>query len=317
MHVLVAGGAGFIGSNLVRRLANQYDKVTVVDNLTRGSESFLPTSSRIQFYDTDIALEDFKDLINKISSDTPIDTVWHLAANSDIPAGVANLAIDYKDTFRTTMMLCDAFTDKNIKSIYFASSSAIYGDFGDEPIGEDTGPCLPISNYGAMKLASEALLSSWVEGKTTDLCIFRFPNVVGAPSTHGILYDFITKLHQNPKVLEVLGDGSQKKPYLLCEQLIDIMITLSNSKIGKRAVFNIGPKDDGVTVREIAEHVVSYFSGCTDIKYQDSCVGWLGDIPRFNYRIDKMNLVYQDKILSSKEAISIATEQIYNQFLFP
>ena len=138
-----------------------------------------------------------------------------MAANSDIPAGVLNPDIDLRDTFLTTFEILKAMKKFNIKVLNFASSSAIYGDFGNEIIHESIGPLFPISNYGAMKLASEAQISAACEGFLNRANIFRFPNVVGAPATHGVILDFINKLRLNKNELQVLGNGTQQKAYLL------------------------------------------------------------------------------------------------------
>ena len=119
-----------------------------------------------------------------------------------------------RDTFLTTYNLLLLCKKNKIGKFYFASSSAVYGDHGTKPITEDLGPLMPISNYGAMKLASEAICFSAYESWLDDLRIFRFPNVVGTPATHGVILDFIEKLKNSPNSLSVLGNGSQEKSYL-------------------------------------------------------------------------------------------------------
>ena len=114
----------------------------------------------------------------------------------------------------TTFNIIRACREKNIKKLVFASSSAIYGDHGEKSIYEDISPLMPISNYGAMKLASEAICLAAKHEFLEKLMIYRFPNVVGTPATHGVIYDFVRKLKKDNRSLEVLGNGTQKKSYL-------------------------------------------------------------------------------------------------------
>ena len=122
---------------------------------------------------------------------------------------------------------------KGVKSIHFASSSAIYGDFGETKIHEAIGPLLPISNYGAMKLASEAQIAAAAESLLEQVNIFRFPNVVGIPATHGVIFDFVNKLINDPNQLHVLGNGTQQKAYLHAADLIDAMLLIANNPLRK------------------------------------------------------------------------------------
>ena len=142
----------------------------------------------------------------------PISCVWHLAANSDIAAGVADPSIDLRDTFLTTFHTLQIMREFDIPRIVFASTSAIYGSHSGLLV-EETGPLFPISSYGAMKLASEASISASVESCLQQAWICRFPNVIGPRATHGIIYDLLRKLAKSPQDLEVLGDGTQQKPF--------------------------------------------------------------------------------------------------------
>ena len=160
---VVTGGAGFIGSNLALELNKLGKKVIILDNLSRGSEEYIKHLKDYEFFNIDLSKSDLtKDLFTKIEKDYVIENIWHMAANSDIPAGVRDPNVDLRDTFMTTYNICNSIITNPPKNFIFASSSAIYGDFKDEAIKEDSAPLLPISNYGAMKLASEAFLSTWV-----------------------------------------------------------------------------------------------------------------------------------------------------------
>ena len=251
---LITGGAGFIGSNLIKVLTKSFDKLICIDNLSRGKKEYLKEVQNFHFIEEDLSnFNKIKKHIDLLQNQFEIEEVWHFVANSDIPSGVANADIDLKDTFLCSHSLCKCFEDSPPKKIIFASSSAVYGDMGDTLISESSAPLFPISNYGAMKLASEAYLSAWIEKHKSKLIIFRFPNVVGTPATHGVIHDFLKRLIKDKTSLKVLGNGLQMKPYLLCDDLIEIMIFLKNNLKNKRDVFNIGPSDSGVYVRDIAK----------------------------------------------------------------
>ncbi len=241
-----------------------------------------------------------------------IDEVWHLAANSDIPAGVANPRVDLHRTFMTTFSLLGVMRKRGVSVLHFASSSAIYGDFGDVEIHETIGPCEPISNYGAMKLASEAQIRAAHESWLARVNVFRFPNVIGVPATHGVIFDFCRKLAQTPHRLVVLGDGSQQKCYLHVADLIDAMLHIRRLD-GSYMVFNIGPDDSGVTVRDIAEAVRDVVSPEAEIDYGTEKRGWVGDVPRFRYSIARLVGAGWAPNMGSRQAVVEAVRQIAAQ----
>jgi UDP-glucose 4-epimerase len=286
-----------------------------VDNLSRGRESFLASLANhpdFQFHAVDCA--DYDALAKVVSGlATPVTNIWHLAANSDIPGGIADPGIDLKDTFLTTFQLLKLARDLKIENFHFASSSAIYGDLGDLAVHEDVGPLQPISNYGAMKLASEAQIRAAVEAYLGRADIFRFPNVIGVPATHGVIVDFVQKLKATPDELQVLGDGTQRKPYLHVEDLVDAMLFISDRADDRYNVYNIGPTDIGVSVQFIAETVRDRVSPEARIAYGTSNRGWVGDVPRFNYSTARLSGLGWAPQLGSREAVIKAVDQIARQ----
>lgn len=316
---IVIGGAGFIGKTLIDRLiAEGTDIIVVADNLSNGRIFHLEhhiSTHRVHFMENDCSsFIECQKVFSYAFTLGPVKDVWHLAANSDIPSGIENPNIDLKDTFETTFQIVNCIHLYGIKRLFFASSSAIYGDCGSMAISEATGPLLPISNYGAMKLASEAIISAAAERSGFSAFFFRFPNVVGSPATHGVIFDFCIKLLRNSSALTVLGNGSQKKVYLHVSDLVDAMLFLSK-KPGLEKVFpvNIGPVDDGVTVRWIAESVVKFMSPTAKIIYGSEPRGWVGDVPKFNYSINKIRHLGWNPRLTSEEAINKAIIEIASQ----
>jgi UDP-glucose 4-epimerase len=308
---LISGGAGFVGVNLARRLLADGESVLAVDDLSRGRRELLAefdsnpnfAFSRVDCSNADALLAAIED------AGEPVGHLWHMAANSDIPAGVADPRIDLERTFLTTFGVLRAMRQAGIPELHFASSSAIYGDFGDVEIHEEIGPLEPISNYGAMKLASEAQIRAAVEAYLPRADIFRFPNVIGVPATHGVIWDFIRKLKLTPNRLDVLGDGTQQKAYLHIDDLIDAMLHVSRLK-GRYKVFNIGPTDEGVTVRMIAETVRDRVSPAATIAYGKDNRGWVGDVPRFRYSVRKLTATGWAPKLGSAAAMRRAVAEI-------
>lgn len=242
-----------------------------------------------------------------------VTDVWHLAANSDIPAGIEDARIDLERTFLTTFATLAAMKVHRISTLHFASSSAIYGDLGDREIFEDIGPLQPISNYGAMKLASEVQIRAAVESYLPRANIFRFPNVIGVPATHGVIMDFMLKLQASPERLQVLGNGTQQKSYLHVDDLVDAMLHIADLE-GRYLVYNIGPSDDGVTVKWIAETVRDQIAPSAVIEYGDEARGWIGDVPRFRYSCARLSETGWKPRIGSKDAVRLAVSEIGRQF---
>lgn len=317
---IVAGGAGFIGVNIIPQLVKEGRKIVVMDNLCRGKSEYidaLDTSVRDKVFFTNVDLHNVEKTQLAFSfaqTMGDVDEVWHMAANSDIPAGVMDANVDLRDTFMTTFSILEAMKSHHINTLHFASSSAVYGDKGDTPIEETTGPLLPISNYGAMKLGAEGLISAAAESYLERVNIHRFPNVVGVPATHGVIFDFVNKLQDTPKVLDVLGDGTQQKSYLHVSDLVDAMFEIRGLQSNeKRQLFNIGPIDSGVTVSWIANQVVERVNNVAKVKFGQGNKGWVGDVPKFEYNTDKIQSINWTPKLDSEAAVLRAIDEIASQ----
>ncbi len=311
---VVTGGAGFIGVTLAKALLARGDSVLLIDNLSRGRREFIEAlgrPDRVSFRKADVSVEG--ELQAALEDVTAKDVeVWHLCANSDIPAGVNDPNVDLRDTFMVTFVLLAAMRRKGWRTIHFASTSAVYGDHGDIELDETTF-CEPISNYGAMKLASEAAIRAACEAALDVANVFRFPNVVGVPATHGVILDFVHKLKRDPSVLPVLGNGSQRKSYLHVSQLIEAMLFIREHGAGGYRVHNIGPKDAGITVRDIAEIVRDRVSPEARLTFGTEDRGWVGDVPRFTYNTNKLTKLGWSATMSSRDAVVLATDQIASE----
>lgn len=289
MRVLVAGGAGFIGSHLCDALLACGDEVVCADRLVFGTTAnvdHLMNCERFEFVRADLSeLEPTVSLLK----DGKFDVVYHLAANSDIQKGGQEPSIDFQDTLMTTRCILEGMRVADCRKLFFSSTSAVYGEKCDELLTEETGGIKPASYYGGAKLASEALIDSYASMLDMSVLVFRFPNVIGPRLTHGVIFDFVRKLRETPDELEILGDGTQCKPYIYVLDLVEAIIRLTESWHPGVDVFNVGVIGGGTTVTRVAE-VVREEMGLPDARFcfTGGDRGWKGDVPRFDYDISKV-----------------------------
>jgi UDP-glucose 4-epimerase len=286
-NILVTGGAGFIGSHLCDALIQRGDRVWCLDNLRLGkleNINHLLQKSGFEFIMGNIL---DKKVTGDLFSNNNFDAVFHLAANSDIREGASNHRIDLDHTFLTTFEILEKMLEHGVKKIVFASSSAVFGEISGK-LKEESGPLRPVSMYGAAKLASEAYLSVFSNNYGFNTRILRFPNVTGERSTHGVAFDFIRKLEQDPSRLPVLGDGTQSKPYIYVKDLVKAMLLVFDNSTGGFDLYHVSGEGT-TTVSEIAEIVIEEM-GLTGIpvEYGGSRSGWVGDVPEYSYDNSKI-----------------------------
>jgi len=250
--ILVTGGAGFIGSHLVDRLI-ELNRVTVLDNFSSGKMEFIENHSSNPNFSLIEA-----DLLDQEAVEAALegkDLVFHLAANPDVKIGAEDTWTHLDQNVIATFNLLELMRKMGVAEIAFTSTSTVYGEANVVPTPEDYGPLLPISLYGASKLACEALISAFCHTFDMRSWIFRFANIVGERGTHGVIADFIKKLENNPGELEILGSGKQRKSYIEVHDCVDAMIFSLVHSRDRVNVFNIGSADS-VDVTEIANVVV-------------------------------------------------------------
>lgn len=303
MRALVIGGAGFIGSNLCESLLKKRDHVACIDNLSNGSKKNIDemlVNDGFVFYEGDATDKEF---LNAVFSKEKPDIIFHLAANSDIQASAANPEVEYRNTYSTTFCILECMRKHNIKKLFFASTSAVYGDKRGIELKEDTPDLAPISYYGAAKLGSEALLQAYGYMNDMSTLIFRFPNVIGPKLTHGVIYDFIRKLDKNKEVLNILGDGQQTKPYIYVKDLVEAIIEFTMNLKAGVDIYNLGVSG-ATSVRDIAD-IICEELGLRNVKYEFAGgeSGWKGDVPRFQYCLDKIHGMGWKAQYTSDEAV--------------
>lgn len=307
MRYFVSGGAGFIGSHLADRLV-QRGEVTVYDNLSSGKSEFvLHHIGEPNFHFIEGDLLDWQKLAESMRDH---EVVFHLAANPDARRGIEQTNLDLKQETIATYNVLEAMRLNHIHKMVFASSGTIYGETPVIPLAENYGPVLPISLYGAGKVASEALISAFCHTFDMRSWIFRFANIVGPRATHGVIYDFIHKLNENPNELEILGDGTQEKPYLWVGDCVEgLLFGFSNSD-WRVNVFNLGCEST-TDVSTIAKLVVKGMgSGEVRFKYTGGDRGWKGDVPQVRLDVGKMKKLGWEAKLTSDQAVERAVGEI-------
>ncbi|MBS2025487.1 MAG: NAD-dependent epimerase/dehydratase family protein [Deltaproteobacteria bacterium] len=306
MKILVTGGAGFIGSRLDARLLDAGHEVVAVDDLSLGSrEAIAPLQAnpRFRFEPLDVCGPEFPKLMASVRP----ERVFHLAANSDISKSSADPSLDLSRSFLTTFHTLEAMRHAGTRELVFASTSAIYGD-APGALDEDHGPLAPISFYGAAKLSSEAYISAFCALKGMRAWVFRFPNVVGPNLTHGAVLDLVRKLHKSRTRLDVLGDGSQDKPYLHVDDLLSAIDLAVQHPAEPVATYNIAG-EGSTTVREMAETIREVLQlPEAEIVYGTGNRGWPGDVPKFEYDTRKIRALGWRPLRNSREAVRAAIE---------
>ena len=309
MKVLVAGGAGFIGSHLMDALLAEGHNVVCVDNFfigTRENIRHLHGNPNFRFYEQD--LTEF-DAVLKIFQEEKVDYVFHLAANSDIQASANDPMIEYKNTYSTTFVLLECMRRTGVKKLFFASTSAVYGEQMGHEVSEEAVALKPISYYGGAKLGSEGIISSFVYMNGMDVLVFRFPNVIGPRLTHGVIFDFVKRLKADPSHLKILGDGTQSKPYIYVLDLVDAIMRFKDTPKGV-ALYNVGVNSQ-TSVTRIAQIVCEKMGlGQIPFEYTGGRGGWKGDVPVFAYNLEKIHATGWKASMSSDEAVAKTVEMV-------
>ncbi len=313
-RVIVTGGAGFIGSHLVDRLMKEAGEVWVLDNLTSGKEDFLD-----RWYGDD-RLHLVRADVTKLESIIPYmkkaDVVFHLAANPDVRSAAENTYAHVEQNILATYNVLEAMRFQNVRDIVFTSTSTVYGEATVLPTPESYGPLKPISVYGASKLASEALISSYVSTFGLRGVLYRFANVVGSRGTHGVIFDFIHKLKKDPDQLEILGDGKQRKSYVHVKDCVEAMVTGYEGTEEELGIYNIGTEQstDVITIADIVSEVM----GLSGVRYRttggvDGGRGWKGDVKVMSLDIKAILGLGWEPKHTSDEAVRVTTQALLRE----
>lgn len=312
---LVTGGAGFIGSHLVDALLADpaVREIRILDNFSSGRREHLAhhqNDTRLKIHAVELLeAEKIRQYFEGVN------TVFHLAANPDARWGIENTRLDLEQETIVTYNVLEAMRQKKVPQIVFSSSGTVYGDVGTTVTHEQLGPCLPVSLYGAGKLASEGLISAFCGTFGMRAVIFRFGNIIGERTTHGAVFDFIRQLAKDSSKLKVLGNGYQAKPYVYVRDLVDgLMFGKRKSRqleVSKFDVFNLAP-GGATNVRFIVEELISRlgFAGQTQVEYGESAQGWPGDVAQSRMDSSKLAKAGFSLPRSSDAAVRFAIGRI-------
>ena len=260
------------------------------------------TQDRVTFVQADLLGDGWQDVL------TGVKRVYHLAADPDVRQGSLTPDSQIHNNILATYRVLEAMRAYGVPEIVFTSTSTVYGDAIDIPTPESYNPLEPVSVYGASKLACEALISAYSHGFGMKGYIYRFANIIGERSNHGVITDFINKLKDNPEELEILGDGRQTKSYLEVRACIRALLFATERSGSVLNIFNIG-SEDWVDVTTIADIIVRQM-GLTHINYRFTGGerGWVGDVPRMQLSVAKLKALGWQPDTGSRESVEVAVK---------
>ncbi len=305
-NILVTGAAGFIGSHLVDALVKD-NKVIGYDNLSSGKKELV---EHLEDEDNfELLVEDVLDK-EKLSKEMErCDMVFHLAANPDVKVGAEDTFVHLEQNIIATYNVLDSMRENDIHELIFTSSSTVYGETEVIPTPEELGPLKPISLYGSSKLSCEALISSFCHTFDMRSVSFRFANVVGPRSTHGVTYDFVQKLKEDPNRLEILGaPPGTTKSYFYITDCIDGMLFATKNAENRVEYFNLG-SEDYINVKQIAD-IVCNEMGLNEVEYDwtestnGDKGGWKGDVKTMLLSLEKIKDLGWSPEYDSAESIA-------------
>jgi UDP-glucose 4-epimerase len=303
MDAVVTGGCGFIGSHLVDALTGRGEQVAVIDDLSTGALENIAghlAGRRVTLRKANLLSEEWEDLL------AGAGVVYHLAADPDVRMSGIHPEAVVRNNILATVKVLEAMRQRDVPRIVFTSTSTVYGEASVIPTPEDYSPLEPISVYAASKLACEAMISAYCHSYGMQGWVFRFANIIGERSNHGVIWDFVHKLRNDPRTLEILGDGRQVKSYLEVRECVKAMLFAAGAAKGTYTVLNIG-SEDWIDVKGIADIVVAALGlGKVEYRFTGGERGWVGDVPRMLLSVDRLKALGWKLALGSRESVMAA-----------
>lgn len=313
MRSFIAGGAGFIGSHLVHRLIRAPDaRLTVYDNFSSGSDSHL--SDLLGHPGLSIIRADIQDIDRLTDAMREQQVVFHLASNPDIAKAMADPMIDFWEGTYLTQNVLEAMRRVGVRTITYASGSGVYGEAGLVPVAETSSAREPISTYGASKLACEALIGAYCHLFDFEARVFRLANVVGPQQTHGVGFDFIRSLREDPSRLRILGDGTQSKSYIHVDDVLEALLWPAPPSGSAFKCYNVAT-DDYISVKEIAElaiEAIGLSHHQVALEYSGGDRGWRGDVPIVRLDLTKIHSLGWRAKRTSRQALWDSMQSMVN-----
>ncbi|MFB6298216.1 MAG: NAD-dependent epimerase/dehydratase family protein [Salinirussus sp.] len=304
-HVLITGGAGFVGSHLAARLVGDHE-VTVVDDCSNGRREWVPDAAEFVAGDcTDRTV-----VADALAGD--VDTVFHFAASKAVDSDRPRA--QFEDNVAMTYNVLERMAAAGVDRLVFTSSSTVYGE-APRPTPEDHAPLEPISPYGAAKLAEEGLISTYAHSHGLGAWVFRFANIVGPRLRGAVVPDFVEKLRADPGRLRILGDGRQEKSYMHVEDCVDAMLHAVGAADDEFDVYNLGTRTT-TSVDRIADIVAAEMGVDPDREYTGGDRGWTGDVPRMRLSVEKLGALGYEPRLSSDEAIRRSAQELIEELVY-
>jgi UDP-glucose 4-epimerase len=276
LTAFITGAAGFVGSNLTDRLLALGENVVGFDNFSTGRTEFLARAlenPRFRLHRGDLL-----DLEVLSAAMAGADFVYHLASNADVRFGIHHPRKDLEQNTIGTWNVLEAMRMNNVRRIAFSSTGSIYGEPEVFPTPEGCPFPVQTSLYGASKLAAEGLIAAYSEGFGMQAWIFRYVSLLGPRYSHGHVIDFYRQLREHPGVLNVLGDGHQRKSYLHVGDCIEAILTATRQASATVNIFNLGT-DQACEVNDSIRWICEHLGVSPRLLYSGGTRGWIGDSP--------------------------------------
>jgi UDP-glucose 4-epimerase len=277
-RVLVTGGAGFIGSHLVRRLVAEGTEVTVVDDLSAPSAQPVPagvTWHRVRLPDP---------ALRSIVAEGRFDRVFHLAGAAYVPPSIDDPSADLDNNAAVTLDVLESVRRGSPGTpVVYTSSAAVYGSPTVLPISEET-PILPVSPYGVSKYAAEQYVSLYARLHGLRTASLRLFSVFGPGQRKQVVFDLLAKLAADPDRLEVIGAGTEMRDFIFVDDVVAAALQVMSRGPLAGEVYNVA-SGTGVTIRELVGHVIGVTGLAPTVRYTGEvrpgdALHWVGDISR-------------------------------------
>ena len=264
--VLVTGGAGFIGSNLVDALLAKGHAVRILDDMSTGKRCNLPMDNpKVELIEGDVA---DAALVARVMAGC--SAVVHLAAVASVQASVDDPVRTHQSNFIGTLNVCEAMRESGVKRVVFASSAAVYGNNGEgESIVEDT-PKAPLTPYASDKLASEYYLDFYRRQHGLEPAIFRLFNVFGPRQDPSSPYSGVISIFSERAVkglpITIFGDGEQTRDFIYVGDLVNILVQAVEARQVEEGAVNVG-LNKATTLKQMLEALGDVVGGLPPISY--------------------------------------------------